>query len=143
MTTTATTADAPVGSAPGHPLLRHENNRHQRATRMICHAARNAAPTPQEPISGRRHVSEDDVSSLEVARQRRNVRALRAVVSSVHEDIGASQTRPARFKTSPRMPDFLTCKLHGQALAVMLCEDDGGGSSAFSPGPILMQRQWI
>jgi hypothetical protein len=73
----------------------------------------------------RRHVSED-VSSLEAARQRRNRndRALRAVVS-VHEDIGASQTRPARVKTSPRMPDFLTCKLHGRALAVMLCEDDG------------------
>ena len=78
----------------------------------------------------------------EAARQRRNSndRALRAVVS-VHEDIGASQTRPARVKTSPRMPDFLTCKLHGRALAVMLCEDDGGGSSAFPPGPIL-RRQW-
>ena len=89
----------------------------------------------------RRHVSED-VSSLEAARQRRNSndRALRAVVS-VHEDIGASQTRPARVKTSPRMPDFLTCKLHGRALAVMLCEDDAGGSSAFPPGPIL-RRQW-
>ena len=37
---------------------------------------------------------EDKVSSLEAARQRRNGRALRAVVS-VHEDIGASQTRRA------------------------------------------------
>ena len=71
----------------------------------------------------------------------RDVRALRAVVSSVHEDIGASQTRPARVKTSHRMPDCLTCKLNGQALAVMLCEDDGGGSFAFPPGPIL-RRQW-
>ena len=189
MTTTTTTAaaDAPVVSAPVHPLRRHNNPGHERAARRICHAARNAdaptsLPAPQEPISApevyddtenaaelvrllrlvrhvsapegirpaerdlaapriRRHVSED-VSSLEAARQRRNSndRALRAVVS-VHEDIGASQTRPARVKTSPRMPDFLTCKLHGRALAVMLCEDDAGGSSAFPPGPIL-RRQW-
>jgi hypothetical protein len=88
----------------------------------------------------RRHVSED-CSSLEVAHQRRHVCALRAVVSSVHEDIGASQTRPARVKTSHWMPDCLTCKLNGQALAVMLCEDDSGGSFAFPPGPIL-RRQW-
>jgi len=36
------------------------------------------------------------------------------------------------------MPDCLKCKLHGQALAVMLCEDDGG-SFTFPPGPILMR----
>ena len=206
MTTTIATADAPVVfPGPVHPLQRHDNPEHQRATRRICHGAGNAAaptslPAPQEPISGpevydetdnaaelprasvlsvgtqfsnlytavdapaslgrlvrrlcategirpaerdlaapriRRHVSEDG-SSLEVARQRRNVRALRAVVSSVHEDIGTSQTRPARVKTSQRMPDCLKCKLHGQALAVMLCEDDGG-SFTFPPGPILMR----
>ena len=109
-----------------------------RLVRRLC-ATEGIRPAERDLAAPRirRHVSEDG-SSLEVARQRRNVSALRAVVSSVHEDIGTSQTRPARVKTSQRMPDCLKCKLHGQALAVMLCEDDGG-SFTFPPGPILMR----
>jgi hypothetical protein len=141
MTTTTATADAPVVfPAPVRPTEEQPNQELQ--SRELS-SAELLVPAPiviYDQPQIRRHVIED-CSSLEVARQRRTVGALRAVVSSVHEDIGASQTRPARVKTSHRMPDCLTCKLNGQALAVMLCEDDGGGSFAFPPGPIL-RRQW-